>query len=266
MKYTAILNKMPVEYTDPVSYFLSTDQSLLPMNTIIGKRLEIEYTGEIICIRCNRKTNKSFGQGYCYPCFISAPETEECVLRPELCKAHLGIARDIQYARAHCLSDHFVYLAATPEIKVGITRSSQIPIRWIDQGASFAIKIAKTKNRYQAGLIEVELKKHIPDKTNWRKMLTNSITETPDFNNILSKIKTVLSPELQNYLLSDERHVEINYPVLSYPVKAKPVNLEKTLTFFGILKGIKGQYLIIENDDVINIRSHSGYRVNISVD
>jgi hypothetical protein len=266
MKYTAILDKMRVEYTDPVSYYLSTDQGLLPMNAIIGKRLEIEYTGEIICVRCNRKTNKSFGQGYCYPCFISAPETEECVLRPELCKAHLGIARDITYARTHCLSDHFVYLAASPEIKVGVTRSSQIPVRWIDQGASFAIKIAKTINRYQAGLIEVELKKHIPDKTNWRKMLNYTITEVPDFNKTLTKIKLVLSQELQNYLLSDERHVEIKYPVLSYPVKAKPVNLEKILTFSGILKGIKGQYLMMENDDVINIRSHTGYRVNISAD
>jgi hypothetical protein len=266
MKYTAILNKMRVEYTDPVSYFLSTDQGLLPMNTIIGKRLEIEFTGKIICIRCNRKTNKSFGQGYCYPCFISAPETEECVLRPELCKAHLGIARDIDYARTHCLSDHFVYLAASPEIKIGVTRSSQIPVRWIDQGASFAMKIAKTKNRVQAGLIEVELKNHIPDKTNWRKMLNYTYTDVPDFNKALITIKSVLSKELQDYLLSDERLVEIKYPVLSYPVKAKPVSLDKTLTLSGILKGIKGQYLIMENDDVINIRSHSGYRVSISVD
>ena len=169
MKYSATLAKMSVEYSDPVNYSLMTDQGLLSVNNLLGKRIEIEFTGEIRCIRCNRKTNKSFGQGYCYPCFISAPETEDCVLRPELCKAHLGIARDMDYARVHCLSDHFVYLAATPELKVGVTRSSQVPVRWIDQGADSAMKIALTSNRYLAGLIEVELKNIYPIKPTGEK-------------------------------------------------------------------------------------------------
>ena len=139
-----------------------------------GQEISMQYKGRINCLKCGRETKKSFAQGYCYPCFTTAPETEECVLRPELCRAHEGIARDMDYAKKHCLIEHVVYLSLTSGLKVGVTRNTQVPTRWIDQGAVKALELARTPNRYTAGLIEVALKSHIADKTNWRKMLSGS--------------------------------------------------------------------------------------------
>ena len=59
--------------------------------------------------------------------------------------------------------------------------------------------------------------------------------------------------------------VEINYPVDIYPVKIKSINLDKTPAFTGVLTGIKGQYLMLDEDRVINIRKYSGYQATLSV-
>jgi hypothetical protein len=265
MNFTSVLCKMNTNFELPVKYSLRTEQGEIKMNELLGHGLELEYSGEIFCLKCGKKTSKSFGQGYCYPCFITASETEDCVLRPELCKAHLGIARDMEYAKENCLKDHFVYLASSAEIKVGVTRSSQIPARWIDQGASSAVKIACTPNRYIAGLIEVALKKHLPDKTNWRAMLTNKIEINPDFIKVFQKVKSVLSKNLKEFLLSELVIHNIEYPVIRYPEKVNSINLGKQNVLIGKLIGIKGQYLIFDNNNVINVRSHSGYKVDIKV-
>jgi hypothetical protein len=256
------MNSLPEQ---PVKYSLNTEQGEIFLNDFLGLDLELKYTGEIFCIKCGKKISKSFGQGYCYPCFITAPETEECVLRPELCKAHLGIARDMEFAKEHCLHDHFVYLASSAEIKVGVTRSSQIPTRWIDQGASSAVKIARTPNRYYAGLIEAELKKFLPDKTNWRAMLTNKIEINPDFKKVFQLVQSVVPDNLKEYLLTELVLNEIEYPVIRYPEKVNSVDLEKQNTLMGRLIGIKGQYLIFGSNNVINLRKFSGYRINIKV-
>jgi hypothetical protein len=257
------LNKMATEFANPVRYYLLSGAEKIYMNDLLDKHIEISYSGEIYCIKCGRKTSKSFSQGYCYPCFMSAPETEECVLRPELCQAHLGIARDMDYAREHCLHDHIVYLAASSDIKVGITRIAQVPFRWIDQGASSAIKIALTPNRYTAGLLEVSIKKHLPDKTNWRLMLTNKIIDNPDYETAKAFVNSILPEEFKKYLLQNEPINYIDYPVISYPDKISSIDLEKEKIFNGLLKGIKGQYLIFENGKVINIRKYAGYKVTL---
>lgn len=265
MRFTIILQKMESELSIPVNYFLVNEAQKLKMNDFLGKSISIEFTGNIYCIGCGKKINKTFGQGYCYPCFVSLPQTEECVLRPELCLAHEGIARDMEYARINCLQDHYVYLSATPEIKVGVTRKSQIPVRWIDQGADSAMIIARTPNRYTAGLIEVELKKILPDKTNWRKMLSGQVVNNISYNPIIAQVENFLSPELKGYLLPDnERNIiSINYPVLKFANKATPIDLDKDIEFTGLLTGIKGQYLIFESGRVINIRKYTGYQVTI---
>ena len=149
------------------------------VNDLIGKQITISFANRITCVGCGKDTKKSFAQGYCYPCFISVPQTEECVLRPELCKAHEGIARDMEYARDNCLVDQYVYLALSGGLKVGVTRYHQIPNRWVDQGATKAIKLLVAKNRFTAGLIEVALKKIMADKTNWRKMLMGNDDDIP---------------------------------------------------------------------------------------
>ena len=158
MKYDISINKMLSKNTDPISYYLTMGPNELYINEFIGKKVNISYYKNIYCISCNEKIKKTFHQGYCYPCFIKSPYTSECILKPELCQAHNGISRDSEWSQKHCLSEHYVYLSLTSGLKVGVTRSTQIPTRWIDQGAVQAIKIAKTPNRYLAGKIEVKLK------------------------------------------------------------------------------------------------------------
>ena len=166
---------MSTVLNESVKYILSLGDDKIIMNDLIGKIISFKWTGKIICISCGNNINKSFAQGFCYPCFLKVPQTSECILRPELCQAHEGITRDMDWARQHCLQDHFVYLAISSGLKVGVTRSEQIPTRWIDQGAWKAIRLSKTPNRYIAGLIEVALKAHVSDRTQWQRMLKNQL-------------------------------------------------------------------------------------------
>ena len=258
------LNKMVADGINPVHYHLPLSDHRIDINAILGKTISLRYTGTINCIKCGKKTNKSFSQGFCYQCFMTAPETEECVLRPELCRAHEGIARDMEFATNHCLIDHFVYLSLTSEIKVGITRHTQIPTRWIDQGASDAICLAKTPNRYLAGLIEVFYKKHLPDKTNWRNMLTGKVTETRSLKEVKEFCLNILAPDLAVYAYTDDTIMHIDYPHLEVPIKVNSLDFDKTHDISGVLTGIKGQYLILDNQNVLNIRKFGGYQVAIS--
>ena len=261
MKTEVNLLKMRAELSSPVNYFLSLKNEELFVNNLIDRKILLKWSGEINCVKCGNKTNKSFAQGYCYPCFVSAPETAPCILQPELCEAHLGIARDIEWSEKNCLTDHYVYLAVSSGVKVGVTRASQVPTRWIDQGAVKAIKFAKTPNRHLAGLIEKDLKKYMSDKTSWQKMLKNDIDFNADLISEKGKASELLRSDLNQYITDDKEIYEIKYPVKSYPVKIKSINLEKTPDFSEILTGIKGQYLIFEGGFVINIRKYGGYKV-----
>ncbi len=272
MKATGVLRKMETSLTsDPkaggkmVHYKLPLGEKLLEVDGLLGKKVQLRYEGEIHCMNCGQLTKKSFGQGYCYPCFISIPQTDACVMRPELCQAHLGISRDMKWSETHCLQNHYVYLALSSGLKVGVTRSSQIPTRWIDQGAWRAIKLAKTPNRHLAGVIEVALKEIMDDKTNWRQMLTGDPDASIDL--LLAKDEAAghLSDELQDYVTVDDEITEIHYPVSGYPSKVKSINLDKDPEYEGVLTGIKGQYLIFDEGFVINIRKYGGYLVSLEV-
>jgi hypothetical protein len=262
MIHTGSISKMVTELAAPVQYKLPIGEDLIDMNALLGQEIALTWLNEIHCVNCGRKISKSFAQGYCYPCFTSSPETEDCVLRPELCRAHEGVARDMEWAREHCLQDHFVYLALSSEVKVGVTRRSQIPTRWIDQGASKAIRFAQTPNRYLAGLIEVEFKKHLTDKTNWRNMLLHKTNETADLNDIKQKMSALLPSELKQYLSDDHTITQLNYPSLSTPQKINSMDIEKQ-PIHGKLTGIKGQYLIFDARNVINIRKYGGYTIEL---
>ncbi len=258
------LRKMQSELRDKVEYHLLLGEESIPVHELTGMHIRIEYKNQIHCIRCGRLIKKSFAQGYCYPCFIAAPETEDCVLRPELCKAHTGVARDMEFAKNHCLIDHYVYLAESGGLKVGVTRHSQVPTRWIDQGAGRAVRVAKTPNRYLAGCIEVALKNYFRDKTNWRDMLMNKEKTVIDLSAEKSRALSFLHPDFRVYACDDDDILKIQYPVSSYPVKVKSVNFDKTPSLNDILTGIRGQYLIFENGMVLNIRKHGGYFVEMS--
>ena len=225
----------------------------------------MEWSRIIHCDKCGNKTNKSFFQGFCYPCFVSAPESSECILKPELCQAHEGISRDMEWSKRHCLSNHYVYLSLTSGVKVGVTRHTQIPTRWIDQGAIKALQIAKTPNRYLAGAIEVKLKEFVSDRTSWQKMLKNDVDQTIDLYEYREKLKENLSSELKEYILDQEKEKILKYPADQYPEKIKSINFEKVSEYEGILTGIKGQYIYIDNQYVVNMRKYTGYYFNIYI-
>ena len=264
MQLEGNIRKMRTEMATPVNYFLPIGGIELTMNNIIGKKISMKFDGQINCISCGKQTKTSFGQGFCYNCLQTAPEASESVLRPELSKAHLGISRDMEWAEKHDLIDHIVYLAVSNDVKVGVTRIHQIPTRWIDQGASSAIKLATTPNRHIAGIIEVFLKKHFTDKTNWRTMLKNEIAHNINLFEEKQKVHDLLPGELRKYFEPNNEVTEIEYPAISFPQNIKSIGFDKTSKIEGILTGIKGQYLIFQDDSVLNIRKHNGYFIQIN--
>ncbi len=265
------LSKMHAQLASPIQYQLPVGKESVPLNDFLGKTFEFRYTGSIHCTHCSRKTKKSFNQGYCYPCFKKLAQCDTCIIKPEQCHFDHGTCREPQWAEDFCFQPHYVYLANSSGLKVGITRENQIPTRWIDQGAVQALPIVKVQSRYQSGLIEIAIARHIADKTNWRTML-KGLTETLDLEEHRQHIFSLCSDdfsELQEKfgsdaieLLTDEKPITLDYPVLEYPAKVTSMNLDKNPEVTGTLLGIKGQYLMFDTG-VINIRKFTGYEVEL---
>lgn len=255
---------MQTEFGNPIQYYLVFENSFLNMNQLLNKELEINFEG-YQCLNCNKK-KKIFRQGFCYDCFYSSPAVGDWIMKPELSTAHLGIAdRDLDYEQKVQLQPHIVYLALSSEVKVGVTRKTQMPTRWIDQGATQAISIVEVPNRYLAGITEVALKNHYADKTNWRKMLQNDVIPVDLIAEKL-KLENLIPAEVQEFYHLDKNDLyEMYFPVLNYPKKIASLSLEKTPHFAGKLTGIKGQYLIFEDGTVFNVRGFEGYAVSINV-
>ncbi len=264
MTYEGVLNKMQTQFETPIQYFLIFQDSFLNVNQLLNKNIEINFVG-FQCLNCGKK-KKIFRQGFCYDCFFLSPAVGDWIMKPELSTAHLGIQdRDLAYEEKVQLQPHIVYLALSSEVKVGVTRKTQVPTRWIDQGAEKAISIVEVPNRYLAGITEVALKSHFADKTNWRKMLTNDIVFT-DLIKEREKLQSLLPDEVQQYFHLEKNDLyEMNYPVLEYPSKINSLSLDKTPNYSGKLIGIKGQYLIFEDGTVFNIRGNEGYIVRLEV-
>jgi len=257
------VRKMQTSIEEVAQYTLVLDDVPINMNAKIGDTIRLTFDGVINCIACGRETKKSFGQGFCYPCFRNAPEASECIIRPELCRAHEGEARDMTWAERYCLVEQIVYLARSSAIKVGITRATQIPTRWIDQGATDAIVFARVPNRYTAGLVEVAMKQHLTDRTNWQRMLKNEVIDA-DLAATKASLVDTLDDELRQYVDTDDTICTINYPVKRYPQKVKSTSFDKHAEIDGRLVGIKGQYLIFDDDRVLNVRKHNGYRIGLA--
>lgn len=255
-----------VEYKMIFFDSVTQEEKSIPLNEHIGKKISLAFSGEIYCKKCGNKTKTSYNQGFCYKCFKNAPESAECIIRPELCRAHLGEGRDVEWEEKNHNQPHYVYLAATDVVKVGVTRSAQIPTRWIDQGASEAIILAETPNRYLAGVIEVALKSEFTDKTNWRKMLLNHIDESIDLEEIKWRLEELLPSDIAEYFSEEDDVTTIDYPVLEYPIKITSLNLDKSPEIKGRLLGIKGQYFLLDSGRVINIRRHTSYKVKFQIE
>ena len=268
MVYEGVLTKMQTEFSNPIQYYLVFENSFLNVNQLLDKSLEITFQG-YQCLNCGKK-KKIFRQGFCYDCFMSSAAAGDWIMKPELSTAHLDIEdRDLDYEKRVQLQPHIVYLALSSEVKVGVTRKTQVPTRWIDQGAIQAIPIVEVPNRYLAGITEVALKNQYADKTNWQKMLKmNPETSGPlvDLIKEKARLKCLIPKEVHEYYdLNANNLYELHFPVLEYPNKVTSLNLDKSPIFFGKLTGIKGQYLLFEDGTVFNVRTFEGYVVKISL-
>lgn len=260
MQFSGQILKMITEIGTPIQYHLNLSGDLLNMNQLIGKELSIKHTG-YQCVSCG-KDEKIYRMGFCKKCFFESPYASETIIRPELSTAHLGIAeRDLEVEKEIQLVPHVVYLAYTGDVKVGVTREGQVPTRWIDQGATYALPIARTENRYEAGVIEVALKEHLADKTNFRKMLQTNEAAV-DLAKVRDEIKDYFPAESKSFYRDDEELWALDYP---YEVSndIKVFTLDKNPVFTGKLNGIKGQYLSFEGGNFINIRGHEGYVIDL---
>ncbi|NJB81984.1 DUF2797 domain-containing protein [Wenyingzhuangia aestuarii] len=263
MKYQGVLTKMATENTEQVQYYLNTSSHVLNLNQLLNKTMAITFDG-YQCLCCG-KEKKIFRQGHCYECFYEQPGVADWVMKPELSKAHLGIEdRNLAYEEKAQLQPHIVYLALSSNVKVGVTRKTQVPTRWIDQGANKAIPFVEVPNRYLAGITEVALKEFVSDKTSWQKMLKNDVADQ-DLIAVKKELRQYLPEETKEYYVNEDLILELNYPVEEYPTKVGSLNLEKENFYQGVLKGIKGQYLIFADGKVFNVRSNEGYKVTIEI-
>ncbi len=271
-KFFGPLQKMAAQPINPVSYSLSFNGVSVTLNDFFKNYMQFRFTGVIYCIQCKRRTKKSFQQGYCYPCFRRLAECGFCIIHPEKCHYEQGSCRENDWAHAHCLQNHFVYLANSSGLKVGVTRHTQVPTRWIDQGAQQALPIFQVANRYQSGLLEVCLKQFVNDRTDWRKLLKRNALHLDlekERNRLLDQSQDELEITIKKFPAKDiqllnSSVVELHYPVQNYPEKVNNLSLDKTPQIGGYLQGIKGQYLLFDSG-VMNVRKFAGYEVEFSI-
>lgn len=260
---TGNILKLKTEKSDIVQYSLPIGEEFLPLNELIGKNIKLSFDGVINDIKTGEQIRKSFGQGFSWENFVTLAQCDQCIFQPELCHYSVGTCREPKWGEKHCMQPHIIYLANSSELKVGITRKTQIPTRWMDQGATQALPIAQVKDRLTSGLIEVELAKKLGDKTNWRKMLSGKADDL-DLKKIKKDIIKDFSKLFEKYdaQILDEDIYTFNYPVEKYPEKVSSLSFDKTPIIEGTLQGIKGQYLIFDSG-VLNIRKHQGYSLSV---
>lgn len=269
--YSGNIRKMRTQLIDGVAnywlplYSVLEPNHLVPMNELIGKTISVQFEHVIHCVVTGKKIKKTYGNGMSFDAFQNSPFAVPSIINPELSRIHEGVAlRDEAWEIEHHLKPHVVYLSKTSGVKVGVTRDQQIPTRWIDQGAVEALVLAETPYRQAAGLIEVALKGFVADKTAWQRMLKGEISE----DSLLEKREELLThipDELKQFVVSDDFIHRIEYPISNSPKSVKSMKLDKVPLFEKKLVGIKGQYLIFEDNTVINVRSHEGYHVSLSI-
>jgi hypothetical protein len=263
MHFHGPLRKMNTQYGSTIRYALNLGEDLLLMNGLIGKKLRMEFTGSHRCF-CGQLVPEVYRQNFCRECFFTKPEASPTILKPELSKAHLGIEeRDLEFERRLQLQPHYVYLAKTDRIKVGVTRSSQMPTRWMDQGAVQATLLIEVPNRFLAGEAEVALKDHFVDKTSWRSMV-QGIGCNEDLLEAKKEALKLLPAHLLEYRIEDHALWNLEYPGAA-AANSKYVNFkEQGEQWEGTLLGIRGQYLITDAG-VFNVRSHEGFIVDLDI-
>ena len=249
-----------------MSYALPVGTDSLPLNARLGDTLRLEFDGSISCIHCGRAIKKTFNQGYCYPCFRRLAQCDSCMVKPERCHYHEGTCREPDWGQEHCLIDHTVYLAVSSGLKVGITRGLDPTSRWIDQGATQALAIRTVSSRLHSGRVEVALKEHVADRTDWRQML-KGYPEPVDLEAQRDRLLSLhaaahADDPLPGEPASGADPVTFAYPVLEYPSRVRSHDFGKQPVLEGTLLGIKGQYLIFDTA-VANVRKYAGYHMSV---
>ncbi|MGM0522067.1 MAG: DUF2797 domain-containing protein [Pseudomonadota bacterium] len=269
------LRKMAIEPAAnaqlPVNYALRAGAQKLALNDKLGQPLTLEWSGAIACTHCGRATKKSFAQGYCYPCFKRLAQCDTCIMKPETCHFFQGTCREPEWAKQHCFQPHIVYLANSSGVKVGITRKTQMPTRWLDQGAIQALPILEVDTRQQAGFVEVLFKEQVSDRTNWRAMLKGEVEPLDlkaERDRLFNQLESGLNQLKAEYgddaiRLLEESAYTFTYPVSDFPRKVVSHNFDKNPRVEGVLQGLKGQYLILDSG-VINLRKFTGYEIEVS--
>ncbi len=266
------ISKMSARLEGPTAqYAFRLGDTEVPVNPLIGTKLRLEFLGEIYCSHCGRKTKKSFSQGYCYPCMTKLAQCDVCIMSPERCHYDAGTCRDPSWGEQFCMTDHVVYLANSSGVKVGITRGTQLPTRWLDQGASQALPIVRVATRQQSGFVEDLFRSQVADRTNWRALLKSN-AEPVDLAAVRDQLFDSCAEGLNSLQerfglqavqpLHSVEPIEICYPVEQYPSKIVSFNLDKDPIVEGTLMGIKGQYLIFDTG-VINIRKYTAYQLAV---
>jgi hypothetical protein len=253
------------QYVLPIYHNLNL-QGEINLNELIGKQIRLASTGDIRCILHGEKLNKTFGEGLCWNGFQDSSNASPCIIHPELCKAHEGIALrgDMEWERNNHLIPHVVYLSFTSGVKVGVTSERNLLSRWIDQGARQGLIFARVPYRQLAGEFEVLLKEHISDKSNWKGMLQPMFMESSDLLATKENLLFEIPDGFQDFIDDEDKLWDIHFPCADRPVNPKQWKLLPDNVYEGRLKGIVGQYLIFENQQVLNIRSHAGYEVELN--
>ena len=272
-KFSGHLSKMHAVPNSPIQYYLPQSTPFL-INDLIGKSIQITFSGDINCIACKRKIKKSFQQGYCYPCTKRLAQCDLCIMQPTRCHYFQGTCREPEWGLKHCMIPHWVYLSFTSNVKVGITRAYQAQTRWIDQGAITATPLYLVKSRRHSGFVEAAFSKIISDRTQWQKMLKMRNEEVDLLSlkpQLIEQMKSNIELLSQQFepgaiqAVQDQTLYRFNFPLNETPTRITSYNLDKTPHIHDVLIGIKGQYLIFENG-VFNVRKFSGYHVDILIE
>jgi len=255
----------------PVCYALEVGESSVPLNDLLGRDVTLRFVGRITCRYCGAMTRKSYGDGYCYECFKTLARCDLCVVSPDRCHYAAGTCREPEWGDAFCMQPHLVYLANSAGPKVGITRPHNVPMRWLDQGATQGMLVMRTQTRHQAGCVEVALARYVGDRTDWRGLVGR---EAPpiDLTALLARLRDRAKLELAalaarfpgalEWVASPTPH-SFEYPVTSYDGAATVLSLIVDRATGGTLLGIKGQYLLFDTG-VLNVRRFTSYHVEIA--
>ena len=245
----------------------------VPLDGLLGHRLCLRHTGVIRCIHCGRTTSRSFSQGYCFPCFKRLARCDLCIVQPSRCHYAEGTCREPEWADTHCMSEHWVYLANTSSLKVGLTRRGHVPVRWLDQGAVQALPILTAATRQVAGFLEQAcVQQGMRDSTNWRSMLRGGIAQL-DLRVERERLLAAVAQKMEDIRirfgaeafapLPEAEPITIDYPfVQPPPAKPRSLSLDKQPQLEGVLHGAKGQYLVFDGG-VLNLRKFAGYHVEL---